>query len=65
MFLCIYTANRLAEAATKVAEVLGGDTKKTEEELLELYLYGEKKPSSEAGKPKESLKYGWFKRFFS
>lgn len=33
-----FIGNQLQEAATKVAERLGGNTKQTEMELLELYL---------------------------
>lgn len=34
----ISLGNRLSKAAKNVAETLGGDTEKTEKELLDLYL---------------------------
>lgn len=36
--IIICLGNRLSEAAKNVAETLGGDTEKTEKELLDLYL---------------------------
>ncbi|XP_065207626.1 small ribosomal subunit protein mS31 [Planococcus citri] len=45
--------NKLADAATKVAESYGGDTKKTEMELLDLYFSRRGKPSS-TGEQSES-----------
>ena len=45
----------MAEAATKVAESLGGDTKKTETELLDIYFSRREKPTESEEERESSI----------
>ena len=49
-----YTGFKLGEAASQIAQKLGGDTEKTERELLEIYLGRAVKDPDHAGVTKES-----------
>lgn len=57
-FVFFFSGNRLVKAASEVAKTIGGDTEKTEMELLNLYL--KKEPTDESAGSEQkivSLKY--------